>query len=516
MNAQAGQYDRGPDRSALLDALRVLRERWWLVLVSILVCLAITLGLALASTKQYKATSTLLIKPSNVASLVAPTQAQTQDAARSQGDNLSLVKSGAVAERVKRALHLTDSIDDLRSRVDAAAQPDTNLLSATITDPSPARAAELANAFADQLVGYLRDSDQAQVTQGINAINAQIAQLAPTDVRSRTVLEQALSNATELRAVSSGGANVVDRASVPSSASSPQIKRDGVLGGVVGLVLGIALAFLLDLFDRRVKTVEQFERQYGLPALTSIRYLKERPATSREHHVELEPFRILRDGLGFISLRERIHVALVTSAVPAEGKTRVASGLARAVAVAGRRVALVEVDLHRPTLTRVLGLEPSSEGLTSVLLEEASASSAMLPVPDQPTLSLLPSGPLIHNSAELLRSPAMDALLRELSNEYDFVVLDGPPLLAVSDAQVLIHNPLIDVCLVVGRAFMTTRDDIRTARAVLDRHPGTSIGLVVNGVREIAPGYYYSRGHKDGGSAPRRGFGSFVGARRSE
>jgi receptor protein-tyrosine kinase len=516
MNAEVGQHGRWGEPSALIDALHVVRERRWLVLASIVVCLGVTLGLALRSTKQYKATATLLIQPSHVTSLIAPAQTQIQDAARTQGDNLSLIKSGAVAERVKTALNLKGSVEDLRSRVDAVAQPDTDLLSVTITDPVPVRAARLANSFADELVGYLRDSQQAQIVAGQNAINLKIAHLAPGDVRTRAVLENALTQVTALLAVSSGDAVVVDRAVVPTSASSPQIKRDALLAGLVGIVLGVTLAFLIDLFDRRVKTVEDFERLYRLAPLTSIRHLRKRPTTKREHQVELEPFRMLRDGLDFISLRENIRVALVTSAVPTEGKTRVASGLARAIAVAGRRVALVEVDVHRPTLTRVFELKPDPRGLTNVLVGEATASSLMRPVPGLPTLSVLPSGPRMPNSADLLRSSAMDSLLQELSQEFDFVVLDGPPLLAVSDAQVLMDNPLIDVCLVVARAYMTTRDDIRAARTVLDRHPEATVGLVVNGVRDVAAGYYYSATGESDDSGPRRGLGSLVGARRGE
>jgi receptor protein-tyrosine kinase len=516
MSAEIGQYGHSGEASALVDALRVLRERWWLVLASIVICLGVTLGLALSSTKQYKATTTLLIKPSNVTNLIAPAQTQLQDAARNQGDNLSLVKSGAVAERVKNALKLGDSTEDLRSRVDAVTQPDTDLLSVTIADPVPVRAARLANSFADELVGYLRDSQQAQIVAGQNAINAKIANLAPGDTRTRSVLEQALTQVTALLAVNFGDASVVDRAGVPTSASSPQIKRDGLLGGLVGLVLGVALAFLFDLFDRRVKNVEDFERLYRLAPLTSIRYFKGKPKTKRDNHVELEPFRMLRDGLDFISLRENIRVALVTSAVPTEGKTRVASGLARAIAAAGRSVALVEVDMHRPTLSQVFGLKPDPRGLTNVLAGEESASSLMRSVPGTPTLLVLPSGPHRPNAADLLRSPAMDSLLRELSRDYDFVVLDGPPLLAVSDAQVMMDNPLIDVCLIVARSHMTTRDDIRAARTVLDRHPEATIGLVVNGVRDVAPGYYYSAAHENGAPPSRRGLGSLVGSRRGE
>ena len=148
---------------------------------------------------------------------------------------------------------------------------------------------------------------------------------------------------------------------MPSGPSSPRVKRDVAIGAAVGLLIGLALAFLLDLFDRRIKSAEALERLYGLPAMTSVP-LRRRLAGDREAQIDLEPFRILRDGLGYISLREHAQVILVTSAVSGEGKTWVASGLARAMAAAGKSVALIEGDVHRPALSGQLGLESNGRG----------------------------------------------------------------------------------------------------------------------------------------------------------
>jgi tyrosine-protein kinase len=115
-----------------------------------------------------------------------------------------------------------------------------------------------------------------------------------------------------------------------------------------------------------------------------------------------------------------------------------------------------------------------------------------------PSLAVLPSGPFTPNSAELLRLPAMASVLEELADAFDFVVIDGPPLLPVADAQVLLQNPAIDVVLVVGRPYLTTREQIRSAIAVLKRHPEKGFGLVLNAVRERNRGYYgYSRQSDD-------------------
>lgn len=488
------QGERGERSPALLEAVRVLRERWWLVLGAFVVCLGVTLALSLSQTKQYRATSTVYVKVSSLTTLIDPTQAQTQeDPARVQGDNLTLVRSLAVANRVRTELGLRETLDDLLANLDASAVPDTDLINISYTDPSPSRAARVANAFGDQLVGYLAATVQQQIAQGQAAITSQLSQLGPTDP-TRALLQQALSRIVALRAASSGNALVVDRAEVPHSASSPRTKRDVIIGALVGIVLGLALAFLVDLLDRRVKDVEELERLYGRAPLTAIALRRSLPAAERDQQFQLEPFRTLRDSLDFVSLRSRVQVAVVTSAVPGEGKTTVAIGLARAAAFGGRRVVLVEADLHRPTITRQLDLDPFPRGLTNVLSGSVTVAEAVRPAPQDATLSVLTSGPLATHAAERLRSRALDELLEELRREYDLIVMDTPPLLNVSDAQVLIDNPLVDVVLMVARPYVVTREQVRTARAVLERHPEANVGLVINGVRRAGGYYYYGAG----------------------
>jgi len=479
------------ERSALIDAVRVVRERWWLIAASFVVCLVITVALSLHAQKQYTASASLLIRQSNLPALVDPTQTQAQDSttlAHLQSDDVSLASSSPVAAAVKRALHSSESVADLQDQVVATADTTNDLIDISITDSSPALAAAKANAFATSLVNYLNNAAQAQLVSGQARLQTELAQLAPADP-GRAAVQQALKQVIALEAVTNGGASVVQPATVPTAPSSPRVKRDIAIGAAVGLLIGLALAFLLDLFDRRIKSGEALERLYGLPALTSVP-LRRRLAGDREAQIDLEPFRILRDGLGYISLREHAQVILVTSAVSGEGKTWVASGLARAMAAAGKSVALIEGDVHRPALRRQLGLESTGRGLMNVLVEGGNAVDYVQASPELPSLSVLASGPFTPNSAELLRLPGMTRALEELAGDFDFVVVDGPPLLPVADAQVLLDNSAIDVVLVVARPYLTTRDQIRRAIAVLKRHPEKGFGLVINAVRERSRGYY--------------------------
>jgi receptor protein-tyrosine kinase len=486
------------ERSALVNAARVVRERWWVIVISGVVCFVVMLGLSLHAQKQYTATASMLVKPSNLPALIAPTQSQPQDPTtlqHLQSDDVSLATSATVATAAKKLLNSSESVGDLLSGVTATANANNDLIDISVTDADPAQAAAKANAFATALVNYLTASAQAQLIAGQAKLQTELAQL-PADSPSRTALQQGLEQVIALQAVTNGGAQVVQEAAVPGAPSSPNVKRNAAIGAAVGILIGFVLAFLLDLFDRRIKSAEMLEELYGLPALTSVP-LRRRVGGEREPHIDLEPFRILRDALGYISLRGRPQVILVTSAVSGEGKTWAASGLARAMAAAGKSVAVIEGDVHRPALRRQLGLEANGRGLMNALVEGGHPVELVHAVPDMPSLSVLPSGPFTPNSAELLRLPAMSRVLEELADAFDFVIIDGPPLLPVADAQVLLQNPAIDVVLVVARPYLTTREHIRNTIPVLKRHPEKGFGLVINAVHERSRGYYGYRRRPD-------------------
>jgi succinoglycan biosynthesis transport protein ExoP len=481
------------DTSPLLNGLRVIRERWWVIALSTAVVTAALLALALSGTKQYKATSSLLIRRSELTSLIDPSAQQNVDPAREAATNLLLVRSTAVADRVRVQLGNSATSSALIGQLDATAAPDANLINITVTDPDPRRAAVVANAFAAQFVAFQRDSDRKRATDGAALLRQQLAALPPGPGTQRIELESALQKVNALQAVTTGDAEVIDVAKPPTTASSPLPKRSAAEGLVLGLGLGVAIVFLIDLFDRRVKDIEEFEARYRARTLATIPFRARDPQTQRDRQAALEPFRILRNALGFLGTDGDIRVVLVTSAVAGEGKSTVAAGLARAIALAGQSVVLVEADLRRPTFHKQFDLGSDRRGLTSSLIGGVPVTELLRPVlPGLRTLTVLPSGPVPPNSAELLRSAAMSRVLQELKLEAQFIVLDAPPLLPVADSQVLLDSDHVDACLLVGRAYVTTRDEVRRTRAVLDRHRMRNLGLVVNGTREVDADYDYS------------------------
>ncbi len=505
------------EHSEFLNAVRVLRERRWLVVVCFVVGAGVAWFLGARAVKQYTATSTLLVAPSNLTALIDPTQQQSTDAttlARLQSDDVSLLASSAVASLAKQSLHTSESIGDLQDEVAGNPGASNDLIDVLATDPNATRAAAIANAFATSLVNYQNASAQAQLISGQTRLVDELKRILPSNPEAGP-LSQALKQVVALQAVTSGGVQIVDLASVPSSPSSPSAKREAAIGGVVGLAIGLALAFMLELFDRRIKTTKEIERLYGMETLAMVPLRRRQAASERALLADLEPFRILRDALAYVSLRKETRVVLVTSAIPGEGKTRVASGLAQAIAAANKHVALIEVDVHRPALRRRFEIPSNGRGLMNVLVDGSSPIELMRPVPKFGPLAILPCGPFTPNSAELLRLPAMRDALADLAQAYDLVILDAPPLLPVADSQVLLDNPMIDAVIIVGRPYLTTRDQISATLSILKRHPTTGVGLVINGShnRDGSYSYNYPGSRTDTEPPARRRIGRLVSSK---
>ena len=518
MSVAQAQSAAAPESQGLLRAIAVLRERWWVVLVSVVVCVVVALALTLRATKEYTATAKLLFSQNPLITEVGGTApAPSADPQADQATNLLLVTTGEVAAAVKQTLHSPLSVSRLLDEVSTATDQSSNIVDVSATDSSPATAALIANAFADQYAAVSKSANLQQVLSGEQLIIQQLKALAPTpgNAVTRTNLEGALQRLQAVAGVQAGNAQVVDRASVPTSPSSPNKKVNLIVALVFGLALGVGLAFLLNLLDRRLKGVDDFEDVYGTRALATIPWLRRRGAGVVDP-VAAEQFLILRNGLSVLTPPRRdARVVLVTSAAAGEGKTTVAIGLARAAAASGQTVILVETDFKRPAFRARLDLSDDAMGLSSALAAGVDPGSLLRsPVPGLPNLLVMTSGPQPPSSAALLRGPEMGRLLEQLAADADLVVLDAPPLLPVADAQALLDHTQLDAYLIVARVNFTKRDEARNVRQRLERRELNGVGLVINGVRHLAGGDYYHApmtGRPTRGARRRR---RTVGARR--
>jgi succinoglycan biosynthesis transport protein ExoP len=261
---------------------------------------------------------------------------------------------------------------------------------------------------------------------------------------------------------------------------------------IFGLLAGVALAFLLNLLNSKVKLWEELSDLYGVAALAGIPQLSRRTATARDREIELEPFRILHNSLALLAPGQDINTALITSAVPGEGKTTVAIGLARAAALSGNDVVLVEADLRRPSFAERLSVDGRAPGLAAVLFDgEDPMELLQTPFPGIPRLRVLPAGAVPQDAANRLRPHDLTRAFEGLSARLDLIVIDSAPLLPVVDTRVLLDEVAIDATLIVARAGVTRREEIRGVRALLDHRGLTNVGLVVNGLTSSTGSYYY-------------------------
>ena len=279
---------------------------------------------------------------------------------------------------------------------------------------------------------------------------------------------------------------MVKKADVPSGPVSPNPVRDGAVALVLGLVLGVGVAFLVDTLDERIRNTSDLERiTGGLPTLALI------PAVERGHDATFvaarddmqsaaaEAFRSLRTALKFAAIDNPLEVIQVTSATSGEGKTTTVANLAVALAQSGDRVAVVCCDLRRPKLQERMGVS-LTPGLTDVLLGEATLDEAVRRY--DTNVFVLPAGTPPPNPSELLSSHKAAAVIRALAEKVDLVLIDCTPVLPVTDA--LVVSRLADATIVVADSRTTERKAVRRTLQLLSQVNAPVIGVVLNGLPE--------------------------------
>lgn len=293
---------------------------------------------------------------------------------------------------------------------------------------------------------------------------------------------------------------ILDAALVPTSAIGPFVARTVTLAFFVALVLGIALAFLLEFLDSTVKTQDDVEKLPNLTFLGLIPSIQAAPGDSKDLHLIAQPkstvaecCRAIRTNLLFMTPDKPARTLLVTSAGPQEGKSTTAVSLAIAMAQSGLRVLLVDTDLRRPRLHKAFGIPSSSDGVSKAIVGEGEAS-AMVRDTGVPNLWLLPCGVSPPNPAELLHAERFKAIVQTLGEQYDRVIFDSPPLGAVTDAAILAR--LIDGTIIVAKGGRTSKDALARIRRQLADANVNVLGCVLNDLDLSKNGYgsyYYAR-----------------------
>ncbi|MCU0787887.1 MAG: polysaccharide biosynthesis tyrosine autokinase [Verrucomicrobia bacterium] len=280
---------------------------------------------------------------------------------------------------------------------------------------------------------------------------------------------------------------IVDDAVPRLKAVKPNKVLNIILGVVVGLVVGVGLAFFIEYLDTSVKTIDDVERSLGCPVLGIIPQDVGIMAVDGPESPNAEAYRVLRTNLLFSRKDDRLNTVCVVSAGAGEGKSTTLLNLATIFAQAGDRVLVIDSDLRRPTLHKILGLS-NSTGLTSYLLKQNALEEVILRT-KLPTLDFMPSGKLPSSSMGILSSTQMQALIGEVKQRYDYVFLDSPPIMGVSDASILASE--VDLALQVIQYRRYPQPMNVRAKQMIEKVGGNLVGIVLNNINlSQAAGYY--------------------------
>lgn len=441
--------------------LHVIWRRRWIVLACFLVFAAGTAVVSKLLPKTYVAHSTLLIAQRAEAQTFDSVQA-SQTVARSYAD---ILDSPNIAQQVEALLGAgAPSYRSILGSASFQPIPDTQLLEIDVERRSAHQAQAIANAYATAFIAYaqqhLADTTKANVT-------------------------------------------VADAAALPRSPARPKPTLYTVIAAILGLALGLALAFVRERFDRRLRTPEDVESQFETPVLARV------PVRGRSHAAVVafdESFRVLRTNLQFAGVEGDLSSLAVVSGKEGEGKTTTVAALARASSEIGLRVIAVEGDLRRPALYKMLRGEGAGgewRGLSSYLIGAAELEEVIHPTTSE-NLWVIPCGPLPPSPWALLESPRARSLMQDLRPHADIVVVDAPPMGVGADAAVIAD--WVDGVIVVVDLSKATDRSVRDSLRQLQTAKSRILGLVLNKDRTARSSSYeyYMTAAADGKGTGRR------------
>lgn len=457
----------------LRSYLSILRDRWVLVVSFALLGTLITGAATLAISPTYEATSQIFV---SVQTQDGSTQGLAQGSAYSQNQVAGftdLATSPLVLEPVIQERGMDTTADALAGQVTAEARLNTSLIDIITVSGDPAEAAAISNAVAASMIVVLPELQRP--------LDAPVSPVRITQTRE---------------------------AVTPETQASPDALLNLGAGLIVGLMVGVGVAVLKTTLDTRVRTEGDLNAITDRAILGSVGFDSTTPAdplaiVSQPLSHRAEAVRRLRTNLQFINAPSKPRSIVVTSSLPGEGKSTTAANLALAMADAGVRVVLIDGDLRRPTLAKVLGVE-GGVGLTTVLIGRAELQDVIQPY-GETSLDIIAAGEIPPNPSELLGSRQMHTALTELEELYDMVIIDSAPLLPVTDGALLAK--LADGALLVVGADSAHRQQVVDALGALAKVDARVLGLVLNrrsASKRDSYTYYEYRTHEEQRRVPRR------------
>lgn len=499
------------------SVLRVIRDRWVLIVACVVVLGGIALIVSERAEKQYTATAKLLFRDPGFdqnlfGATVFPGSTDPERAAATNQQTVGLTET-----YLRAAAQLPGvSLSELKNSVKAVADGNSDFVSIEATTASPTLSTRLANTVARSFVGWRRQNDISRIGSAEKMLGRQLNSPGVNGTQAEAI-ERNIERLKLLSSVQTGNVEFAQRASVPSAPSSPNIRLNVLFGLGLGLLLGLSLAFLRARVDRRLRDEGDIEEVTELPILGGIARTKGTEPQITDGTMR-DTFIALRSRLRYFNVDRDITTIIVTSAAMGEGKTTVSMNLAAAAASLGERVILVEADFRKPVIAERLETPPApglSETLTGGVSRAQVISSITVPIGfgenADPSFDVIPAGGAPPNPQQLLESKGMTALLDELAAQYDLVVIDTPPVLQVPDAMPLMRR--VDGVVVVCRSEISTRHQLEVVLEEIDELNGNVLGIAFNGVKRSrnAYGYGYGYGYGDTKDESKRFGGLSIG-----
>jgi Mrp family chromosome partitioning ATPase len=515
--------------TTLADYLAIIRRRIWIIAIPLIVAPAMAVLLSSRQQPLYRASAEIYVKRSDVAAASVGVTNPTL-----QQDPVRFLKTQAgVARDPKLARRVVDhagvpgvSAGGLLASSSVEPQPDADILEIAVNRVSSGDAVRLTNAYADEFAKYRTELDTARINDAIESVKKRMQTLRANGVSiSSAAYGALLQNQTQLETV---GKLLADNTQVlrPAEGAAkirPRTRRNGILGLLLGGMLGIAMAFVAEALDKRVRSEGEIAETLGMPLLgrlprpsRKLRKANELVMLAEPRSIAAEPIRTLRTNIEFANLERNARAIMITSSVQREGKSTTVANLAVALTRAGRRVALVDLDLRRPFLHRFFRIK-GMPGVADVVLGRFELSDALRSVPvASPTrrakasaanrlpaganssnghgnvdgiLQVLPAGTIPLDAGELVGSEALGKILEKLRKQFDFVLIDAPPLLVVGDAMTL--SAKVDAIFVVTRLKVAHRGMLHEIARLLETCPAEKLGYVVASA-ELGEGYGYA------------------------
>lgn len=488
------------------DYWRIFRAHWIAVVAITLAGGLIGISWAFVQPKVYAASASGLLTTGVNTDIGTATIGENYAKSRVKS-YMDMAKSTTVAKLATEDLGLTLRPNELLQQITVTNPADTATMKVTAESDTAENARDLAEAW-------------------IKAIGEQVSEIENTNANDKVPATKSIVSFRSL-----------DSALLPMDPVFPNKKLALAIGLLVGAVLSVGYALLRNIFDRRVHSVVEVERETGTSVIGTIPFHKgfssdkrmlettggnDRGEKGHEEYAMAEALRELRTNLQFMSIDDPPRKIVVTSALPAEGKSTLIANLANTIAASGQSVVVIDGDLRRPMVAKTFGLL-EGVGLTDVLIGRAQINEVLQSWGTSGKLQVLGAGKIPPNPSELLASKTLHDIIDDLA-ENAIVLIDAPPLLPVTDAAILTART--DGALVVTRSKRTTYDELNAALRNITKVNGHVLGIIINGVsakglRGDAYGYryrsYYGRLQEPmTNEIPMNTSSEFIGGRRFE